>query len=99
MHRALRLRTIWLACLLLPLSLPAQTDTGELRVTVSDAMGLPVAASVELVSEVNQYRHSFDANDDGRVIAKRLPFGLYNVAARRPGFAPTTALVEIRSAI
>jgi outer membrane cobalamin receptor len=95
-----RLRNVGLACLFLPCVLPAQTDTGELRVTVSDAMGLPVAAaSVELVSEVNQYRHSFDADDGGRVIAKRLPFGLYNISARRPGFAATTALVEIRSAI
>ena len=99
MHFVVRLRTVLFVCVFLPLSLPAQTDTGELRVTVSDAMGLPVAASVELVSEVNQYRHSFDAGEDGHVIAKRLPFGLYNVAARRPGFAPSTALVEIRSAI
>jgi outer membrane cobalamin receptor len=77
----------------------AQTDTGELRVTVIDAMGLPVAATVELVSEVNQYRHSFDADEEGHVIAKRLAFGLYTVTARRPGFAPVSALVEIRSAI
>jgi outer membrane cobalamin receptor len=88
---------------LLPLFLAtialAQTDTGELRITVIDAMGLPVPASVELVSEVNQYRHNFEADEEGRVDAKRLPFGLYSVAARWPGFAASTALVEIRSAI
>jgi len=77
----------------------AQPDTGELRVTVTDAMGLPVPASVDLSSEVNQYRRSFAADEEGHVVAKRLPFGLYTVAARRPGFAPASALVEIRSAI
>ena len=85
--------------LLLPVWMLAQTDTGELRVTVVDAMGLPVQASVELVSQVNQYRRSFDTDQEGHIVAKRLPFGLYNVAAKRQGFAPSSALVEIRSAI
>ncbi len=87
------------ASFLLPLLMLAQPDTGELRVTITDPMGLPVPASVDLVSEVNQYRRSFDADEEGHLVAKRLPFGLYTVAARRPGFAPASALVEIRSAI
>jgi outer membrane cobalamin receptor len=99
MHLSLPPRHGRLLCLLLPFAMLAQTDTGELRVTVTDAMGLPVPASVELVSEVNQYRRSFDADQEGHVVAKRLPFGLYNVSARREGFAPSSALVEIRSAI
>jgi outer membrane cobalamin receptor len=88
-----------LVFVLVPFLVPGQTDTGELRVTVTDAMGLPVPASVDLASEVNQYRHSFDADEQGHVDAKRLPFGLYKVEARRPGFAPSSALVEIRSSI
>src|ERR1700733_10733307 len=88
-----------LLSVLLPFVLPAQTDTGELRVTVTDSMGLPVPAAVNLSSEINQYRHSFEADQEGHAVAKRLPFGLYKVAAERPGFAAAQALVEIRSSI
>ncbi len=98
MHFLRRPRFVLLLWLVLSV-LEAQTNTGELRVTVTDTMGLPVPASVDLASEVNQYRRSFDADDQGRVDAKRLPFGLYKVEARKAGFAPVSALVEIRSNI
>ncbi len=88
-----------LLLLLLPFAMLAQTDTGELRVTVTDAMGLPVPAAVDLGSEINQYHHSFEADQEGHMVAKRLPFGLYKVIAQRPGFAPAQTLVEIRSNI
>lgn len=97
--RPVRSSRLTLLALFLPMLMPAQTDTGELRVTVTDAMGLPVPASVDLSSEVNQYRRSFDADEEGHVVAKRLPFGIYKVAAQRPGFAASSALVEIRSAV
>jgi len=50
------------------------------------------------MSEVNQYARTFDADEAGRVVAKRLPFGLYNVTTSLPGFAPVRQIVEIRSA-
>jgi outer membrane cobalamin receptor len=99
MHFVRRPRNGLLVFLFLPVWMPAQTDTGELRVTVADSMGLPVPASVNLSSVVNQYQHSFDADQEGHVVAKRLPFGLYKVVAQRQGFAPASALVEIRSNI
>jgi outer membrane cobalamin receptor len=99
MHFFLRPRNALLLSVLLPFVLAAQTDTGELRVTVTDSMGLPVPAAVNLSSEINQYRHSFQADQEGHAVAKRLPFGLYKVAAERPGFAAVQALVEIRSSI
>lgn len=99
MHWFLRPRIGLLVAFLLPCLMPAQTDTGELRVSITDAMGLPVRALVDLASEINQYRQSFDADEAGHVVAKRLPFGLYTVTAKRPGFAPASMLVEIRSAI
>jgi len=80
------------------LSLFGQVNSGELRITVTDSAGLPVSASVELTSQVNQYRRNFDADVEGHVSARRLPFGLYRVAVSQPGFAPASELVEIRSA-
>jgi len=77
----------------------AQSNAGELRLRVTDPLGLGVASSVELVSEVNQYRALLSTDDAGRLTAKRLPFGMYRVEIRDPGFAPVSQSLEIRSAL
>src|SRR5437899_1583471 len=84
---------------LLGLALWGQTNTGELRLTITDPAGLPVAGSVELVSEVNQYHQTLKADAQGQLTAKLLPYGLYRVEVSREGFAPSANLVEIRSAL
>ncbi len=76
----------------------AQTDTGELRLKVTDPDGLAVRASIDLTSEANQYRHTFVADSEGGARAALLPFGLYHVQVRHPGFAEFSEVVEIRSA-
>ncbi len=76
-----------------------QPNLGELRILVLDSSGSPVEASAEVVSESNQYSSAFHTDADGRVIAKRLPFGLYTVTINHSGFAKTSQLVEIRSAL
>lgn len=55
--------------------------------------------AVEIVSEANQYDSTFATDDFGVVIAKRLPFGLYDVRVQEPGFAPASAMVEVRSPV
>jgi len=87
-----------LAAFSFAVTLFSQVNSGELRITVTDSAGLPVPASVELTSQVNQYRRNFEADAEGHVSARRLPFGLYRVAVSQPGFAPASELVEIRSA-
>jgi len=77
----------------------AQSETGELRLTVIDPSGLALPSSVELISNSNQYRHSFTTDQEGKLVAKRLPFGLYRVRIQHEGFAPYADIVEIRSAI
>ena len=81
------------------LALLAQSDTGELRLRVSDQAGLPVPGSVELVSQANQVRQKLATAGDGTLTVKRLPFGVYRLRVERPGFAPLSELVEIRSSI
>src|SRR5271157_4028162 len=76
----------------------AQSNTGELRLKVTDPSGLGVKSSVELVSEANHYRQSFVTNDVGELAVKRLPFGLYNLEVRHATFAPASQSIEIRSA-
>jgi outer membrane cobalamin receptor len=77
----------------------AQSNEGELRLTVDDPSGLGVRATVDVVSDANHYRTTFSTDDGGRLTAKRLPFGVYRVEVRAPGFAPATDPVEIRSAL
>jgi len=76
-----------------------QTNSGEFRLTVLDPSGAPVKATVELVSEANQYRRIFSVDDAGQTAARRLPFGIYQVTVSNPGFTPVKELVEIRSSL
>ena len=85
--------------LLLLLGQFGQSNTGELRLTVTDAAGLPLPGAVELVSDANRLRQTFNTDAGGQLVAKRLPFGTYRVAVDRPGFAGFAQLVEIRSAL
>jgi hypothetical protein len=77
----------------------AQSNTGELRLTVTDPSGLPIQSAVELVSEANQLRQSLETDPEGALIAKRLSFGTYRVEVSRDGFATFTGLVDVRSAL
>ena len=85
--------------LLCTLPLLAQTEAGELRLAVADPAGLPLPASVDLTSEANQFHRAYQCGPDGKVVAKRLPFGLYHLQVQRAGFAPLSQIVNVRSAV
>ncbi|HEV3217790.1 MAG TPA: TonB-dependent receptor [Vicinamibacterales bacterium] len=76
----------------------APSNTGELRVTVSDPSGLPVQSSVEIISQANQVKRTLQTDVQGQAVAKQLPFGTYQVQVAQEGFAPFSRLVDIRSA-
>jgi hypothetical protein len=77
----------------------AQTNTAELRLTVTDQAGLAPGALVELSSRGAQFDHTFLTGPSGAVDCKELPTGLYLVRVSRPGFAPAFFTIELRSAI
>ena len=81
------------------LPLLGQSFTGELRLTVTDPAGLRLKSTVELVSQGNEYRHTFRTDDQGNLDAKRLPYGIYQVQIQAQGFAEASESVEIRSAL
>src|SRR5947209_15210536 len=88
------------ACLIVAaLAQFGQSNTGDLRVIVTDAGGLPVPSAVELTSEANRFLETLDTDARGILVAKRLPFGIYRVTVTHEGFAPFAALVDIRSAL
>jgi outer membrane cobalamin receptor len=88
-----------LLIVLLTLAPFGQSNTGELRLMVRDASGLPLQSGVELVSEANQVQELLETDAQGLLIARRLPFGTYRVAVSRDGFATFAGLVEVRSAL
>jgi hypothetical protein len=88
-----------MAMLLCALPVLAQTDSGELRLTVTDPSGHALQTQVELTSEANQYRYTFTSDNQGKLDARRLPYGIYQVQIRIPAFAPVSESFEIRSAL
>lgn len=70
-----------------------------MRITVRDPQGAAVSSAGELVSDSNQFRRTFQVGDDGRYIAKDLPFGVYRLTLTAPGFASLSSLLEVRSEV
>jgi hypothetical protein len=81
------------------LPLFCQSNSGELRLKVVDPSGLGVKASVQVVSEANQYRNTLTTSGQGELDVPRLPFGIYQIAISQPGFAPMSESVQIVSSL
>lgn len=77
----------------------AQTNTGELRLKITDPSGLGLKTKIEISSSANEYRSTLATDDAGNAIAKNLPYGVYRITVQQPGFATVSQTVEIRSAL
>ena len=77
----------------------AQSNTGELRLTITDPAGLRLKSTVSLTSPANQYRNTLTTDDKGYLDVPRLPYGIYQVQIQAPNFAQVAESVEIRSAL
>ena len=76
-----------------------QSNTGELRLKITDPHGLGVRASVQIVSAANQYRNTVATSDQGYLHLQRLPYGVYQLEVKEPGFADFVEAVEIHSSL
>lgn len=88
----------WLL-LLVSGSASAQVDAGELRLSVTDPTGLALPSSGTLASDASQTRREFNTDHAGRFIFQHLPFGPYRLRVAHSGFADSSMLVEVRSAV
>ncbi|HET9215622.1 MAG TPA: TonB-dependent receptor [Terriglobia bacterium] len=77
----------------------AQVMEGELRITVHDPDGRPVAARVELAGRNPDFRTTADTDASGEARLQRLSPGVYALVVERAGFARFEDTIEIRSAV
>jgi outer membrane cobalamin receptor len=89
----------YLVFLLWAIPLFSQSNSGELRLQVTDPHGLGVKSSVLLMSQANQFQKTWNTDEGGNLVVKRLPFGVYILEVQSAGFALSSRSVEIRSAL
>ena len=77
----------------------AQVERGEIRITVTDQTGLPLAATGTLTSEAPQLSRSFATDANGKFALQDLPFGVFRLIVERSGFVPASSVVEVRTAV
>jgi hypothetical protein len=92
--RAFLTRLILFLC---PVPLLAQSNSGELRLAVTDPDGLGVKSSVELSSDATQFHRNYSTDASGGLTARNIPFGLYHIQVEREGFSTFSGLREVRS--
>jgi hypothetical protein len=76
-----------------------QSNSGELRLRVTDPDGLGVKTMIQIVSKGNQYRNTLATTDLGNLDVQRLPYGIYQIEIKQSGFASVSESVEIHSSI
>jgi len=79
-----RFAAIFLLC---SVPLFCQSNSGELRLRVTDPDGLGVKTMVQIVSRANQYRNTLATSDLGNLDVQRLPYGIYQIEIKQSGFA------------
>ena len=77
----------------------AQSNSGELRLRVTDPSGLSVKTPIEIISEANQYRRVLSTDDQGALTLRRLPYGVYQFHISQPGFAQVSKSFDVHSSI
>ena len=77
----------------------AQADAGELRVVVTDPSGAALHGAVAVDNAAAGVHRAVDTDPAGIALVKRLPFGAYRVTVTSDGFAASSALVDVRSAV
>jgi TonB-dependent Receptor Plug Domain len=76
-----------------------QANQGELQLRITGPDGAAVKGGVRVVSESNHYANIVTADAEGRAVLQHLPFGLYRIEIRQPGFAAVSQPLEIQSSI
>jgi hypothetical protein len=85
--------------LLSALSASAQVNDGAVRFKITDPAGAAIRTSVELICAGNGYDKSLTTDSAGALSVEQVPYGIYRVLVRKPGFAPFSGTFAVRSAL
>lgn len=66
---------------------------------MTDPTKAAVKTPIQVVSEANQYRRTLSTDDRGMLILQHLPYGMYEIQIRQPGFAEVSQSIDIHSSI
>ncbi len=86
---------VLLMCAIIATPAFAQRGTGELRVTVLDPVGAPVAAAVQAIDRSAQFAVTVHTTSSGTYTFKNVPFGPLTLQISAPGFAPYSETILI----
>ena len=77
----------------------SQSNSGELRLHVTDPSGRGIQATIHLFSQANEYSAGLETDRQGNLDIASLPYGIYRLKIDQSGFAPVTETLAIRSSI
>jgi len=90
---------IVLVVILSAFSVAGQSNTGEVRLKVTDPTGLGLQSTVEIGSDANQLQQRFLTDGAGNLVVRQLPFGVYRIRVEHQGFSPYAGSIDIRSVL
>ncbi|MGA2674053.1 MAG: TonB-dependent receptor [Terracidiphilus sp.] len=76
-----------------------QVNYGEVRLKITDPSGAAIGAAVVFTCSGNGYEQSFSTGSGGIAFIKQIPYGVYQLQVRQPGFSTYTKTVEVHSAL
>src|SRR6266404_3161136 len=91
-------RTLALVCLASLLGY-GQGSSGEIRLEVMDDSGANVEASGSIQGLATGVHREFRTDEKGLRTFTELPYGIYRIDVARPGFAPQSVRVNVRSEV
>ena len=74
----------------------SQAREGSVRISVIDATGHPIAASVRVTGQGDVFAKDLSTGDLGTLTVDNLPYGIYRIQVQKPGFVTTDQSVEIK---
>jgi hypothetical protein len=98
--RAFKITFVKRLAVVLVIALPlfCQSNSGELRLKVTDPDGRGVKTTVRVLSRANQFHLQLETDNQGDLELRQLPFGIYRLEIAQAGFAPVFEELAIRSA-
>jgi hypothetical protein len=75
----------------------AQSQWAEVRIAVTDAMGLALPSDLNLVSEATRTERITKTNDAGEFDFQHVPFGIYRLTVSHVGFAPYSSVLDLHA--